>query len=244
MNLAGFYSLSSPLHGTGLPRKRSRSPQTCLYPQSPLPLLKRKEELKMKLKHNSIRSGSRVKSSALIVCWQALPAPQQTQCYQGTEGRFVCTGRASCCVRPACPGVWGAPGCTAGERGCRGLGEAPKAPAARAGSSVPARGALAGGHTWIQPPCTALWPEETGQAAPSECQHRVKATEGQGPRVMSLPGGIYMASSSMGAAQLLGQEAAELADPGIPPPGRAAQRHPQTPHTLPAPLNRLDPIVL
>lgn len=58
----------------------------------------------MKLKHNSIRSGSRVKSSALIVCWQALPALQQTQCYQGTEGRFVCTGRASCCVRPACPG--------------------------------------------------------------------------------------------------------------------------------------------
>lgn len=176
MNLAGFYSLSSPLHGTVLPREGSRSLQTCLHPRSPLPLLKRKEELKMKLKHNSIRSGSRVKSSALIVCWQALPAPQQTQCYQGTEGRFVCTGRASCCVRPACPGVWGAPGCTAEDWGCQGLGEAGSTPA---GSSVPGQGALAGGH--IQPPWAALWPEETGQVAHSECQHQVKAAEGQGP---------------------------------------------------------------
>jgi len=80
------------------------APRPAHTPPSPLFLLKRKEELKMKLKHNSIQSGSRVKSSALIVCWQALPALQQTQCYQGTEGRFVCTGRASCCVRPACPG--------------------------------------------------------------------------------------------------------------------------------------------
>lgn len=164
MNLAGFCSLSSPLPGTCLPREGSRSPQTCLYPQSPLPLLKRKEELKMKLKHNSIRSGSRVKSSALIVCWQALPAPQQTQCYQGTEGRFVFTGRASCCVRPACPGVWGEAGCTAEERGCQGPGEAGSTPAAPAGSSAPGRGALAGGH--IQPPCSPLWPGKTGQAAP------------------------------------------------------------------------------
>lgn len=87
-------------------------------PKAPFP--SQKEELKMKLKHNSIRSGSRVKSSALIVCWQALPSPQQTQCYQGTEGRFVCTGRAGCCVRPACPGVWGAPACTAKDQGCQG----------------------------------------------------------------------------------------------------------------------------
>lgn len=84
--------------------KGAGAPRPACTPPSPLPLLKRKEEPKMKLKHNSIRSGSRVKSSALIVCWQALPALQQTQCYQGTEGRFVCTGRASCCVRPACPG--------------------------------------------------------------------------------------------------------------------------------------------
>lgn len=53
-----------------------------------------------------------------------------------------------------------------------------------------------------------------------------------------------MAPSSMGAAQLLGQEAAKLADLGIPPPGKAAQRHPQTPHTLPAPLHCLDRILL
>lgn len=140
----------------------------------------------MKLKHNSIRSRSRVKSSALIVCWQALPAPKQTQCYQGTEGRFVCTGRASCSVRPACPEVWGAVGCTAKDRGCQGPEEAGSTPAAPARSSVPGRGALAGGH--IQPPCSALWPGETGQVASSECQHRVKTTEGQDPRVISAYG--------------------------------------------------------
>lgn len=120
-DLAGCCCLSSPLPGAGLPGEGSGSPQTCPpSPPSPLPLLERKEEPKMKLKHNSIRSGSRIKSSALIVRWQALPAPQQTQCYQGTEGRFVCTGPASCRVRPACPGPgstgahdrdWGSGGC-------------------------------------------------------------------------------------------------------------------------------------
>lgn len=121
-DLSGCCCLSSPLPGAGLPGEGSGSPQTCPpSPSSPLPLLERKEEPKMKLKHNSIRSGSRIKSSALIVRWQALPAPQQTQCYQGTEGRFVCTGPASCRVRPACPG----PGSTGahdrdwGSRGCQ-----------------------------------------------------------------------------------------------------------------------------
>lgn len=178
MNLAGSYSLSSPLPGTCLPREGSRSPQTCLYPQSPLPLLKRKEELKMKLKHNSIRSWSRVKSSALIVCWQALPAPQQTQCYQGTEGRFVFTGRASCCVRPACPGVWREAGCTAEDRGCQGSGEA-AAPRQEAQHQD--------GVLWLEA-ISSLPAHLSGQGRQvrllPECQHGVRATEGQGPRVM------------------------------------------------------------
>lgn len=96
----------------------------------------------MKLKHNSIRSGSRIKSSALIVHWQALPARQQTQCYQGTEGRFVCTGRESCCVRPACP--------EPGEHRDTRMG-----PRAAEGSStpkpslwVPSDGAAASGPSW------------------------------------------------------------------------------------------------
>lgn len=127
-------------------------------------------------------------------------------------------------------------------RAARGLGEAGSTPAAPTGSSVPGQGTLAGSR--IQPPCAALWPEEAGQVAPSECLHRIKATEGQGPRVMSLPTGIYMGSSSVCAAQLLGQEAAKLADLGIPPPGKATQRHPQTPHRLPAPVHRLDRILL
>lgn len=56
--------------------------------------------------------------------------------------------------------------------------------------------------------------------------------------------GIYMASSSLSAAQLLGQEGAKLAGLGIPPPGKATQGRPQTSHTLPAPLHRLDRILL
>lgn len=118
------------------------TPDLLSSPPSPLPLLERKEELKMKLKHNSIRSGSRIKSSALIVHWQALPARQQTQCYQGTEGRFVCTGRESCCVRPACP--------EPGEHRDTRMG-----PRAAEGSStptpslwVPLDGAAASGPSW------------------------------------------------------------------------------------------------
>lgn len=133
----GFTLCPSVCTGLACLERGSGAPRPARTPPSPLPLLKRKEELKMKLKHNSIRSGSRVKSSALIVCWQALPALQQTQCYQGTEGRFVCTGRASCCVRPACLWAWGPPGCTAEDRGCRGLREAGSTPAALAGSSAP-----------------------------------------------------------------------------------------------------------
>lgn len=160
----GFTLCLSICTGLACLEKGSGAPRPACTPPSPLPLLKRKEELKMKLKHNSIRSGSRVKSSALIVYWQALPALQQTQCYQGTEGRFVCTGRASCCVRPACLWAWGPPGCTAEDRGCRGLREAGSAPAALAGSSAPGWGTLAGCH--IQAPHTALWRGEPGQVPP------------------------------------------------------------------------------
>lgn len=132
-----------PLPGAGPCGEGSGRPQTSFHPPpSPLPLLERKEELKMKLKHNSIRSGSRIKSSALIVHWQALPARQQTQCYQGTEGRFVCTGRESCCVRPACP--------EPGEHRDTRMG-----PRAAEGSStptpslwVPLDGAAASGPSW------------------------------------------------------------------------------------------------
>lgn len=132
----------------------------------------------MNLKHNSIRSKSRVKSSALIVCWQALPALRQTQCYQGTEGRFVCTGRVSCCVRPACPRPEEHRGARLRTGAAVGSGRQGSTLAPVAGSLALGQGALAG--DCIQAPHAALWLGEPGQISPGERHSGVNAVEGQG----------------------------------------------------------------
>lgn len=195
----------------------------------------------MKLKHNSIRSGSRVKSSALIVCWQALPALQQTQCYQGTEGRFVCTGRASCCVRPACPG----PG---EHRDAR-----------------PRTGA-AGGSGRQAAPCQhwqgarlrdgVLWLGATSRLSAQLSGHRTqvgslpvnvtveytlwrdRAAKRQGSGLMFLPTGTYMAPSPTGAAQLPTQGGCRAGRAEHPDPqrgGTVAHQHPPDPARAPNP---------
>lgn len=148
----------------------------------------------MKLKHNSIRSGSRIKSSALIVRWQALPALQQTQCYQGTEGRFVCTGPASSRVRPACPG----PGEHRGARPGLGVWGGVSA-------SAPQR---------VPPPCP---PAGAAGSGPSQCHRTANAVGGQGLG-RCLSAGALMSLSPMGAPRVPAHPRGDPADMGAEPP--------------------------